>query len=104
MDYSCDYPKLSGKILGHVSFEDLYSGEIVLNGKRIKTFSLSSRKLGEEIAVELKKRIERRGFILEIENGIPHRVRQVVNGVVKGPYHLPSETVLKKQARLRSCM
>ncbi len=64
VDYSSDYPENGGSILGHVNYRDLYSGEITVKGKRAKTFSISSRKMGEEIAGELKEWIERRKFTL----------------------------------------
>ncbi|MCK5037117.1 MAG: homocysteine biosynthesis protein [Candidatus Sabulitectum sp.] len=64
VDYSSDYPENNGKILGHVSYKELYSGEITVKGKRAKTFSISSRRMGEEIAGELKGWIERRKFTL----------------------------------------
>lgn len=64
VDYSSDYPEFSGKILGHVSYRDLYSGEIIVQGKKARTFSLSSRKQGENIASELKSWIEKKEFSL----------------------------------------
>lgn len=64
VDYSSDYPQGNGKVLGHVSYTELYSGEITVNGVRSKTFSLSSRKLGEEIAQTLKDRILKGEFLL----------------------------------------
>jgi len=64
VDYSSDYPQGNGKVLGHVSYSELYSGEITVNGVRSKTFSLSSRKLGEEIAGVLKDRIRKGAFLL----------------------------------------
>ena len=64
VDYSSDYPCGNGRILGHVSYRDLYSGEIELRGVKSRTFSLSSRKTGEEIAVVLKERILNKEFFL----------------------------------------
>jgi len=66
VDYSSDYPENGGSILGHVNYRDLYSGEITVKGKRAKTFSISSRKKGEEIAGELKGWIERKKFTLSV--------------------------------------
>lgn len=74
VDYSSNYPENDGGILGHVSYRDLYSGEITIQGKTAKTFSLSSRKLGEEIAGELKSWIEKKEFFLTT----PVEVFQVV--------------------------
>lgn len=64
VDYSSDYPQANGKILGHVTYSELYSGSISVNGVESKTFSLSSRRLGEEVAGELKKRIQECTFTL----------------------------------------
>ena len=64
VDYSSDYPEQNGKILGHVTYRDLYSGEIKVQGKKVKTFSLSNRKQGEVIADELKRWIGEREFYL----------------------------------------
>jgi L-aspartate semialdehyde sulfurtransferase len=64
VDYSSDYPQGSGRVLGHVSYRELYSGEISVEGVRSKTFSLSSRKMGEEIARRLKQMISSGAFLL----------------------------------------
>jgi len=64
VDYSSDYPERTGRVLCHVSYRDLFSGEISVQGVKAKTFSLSSRKMGEEIAVELKSWIETGKFLL----------------------------------------
>ncbi len=64
VDYSSDYPEQNGRILGHVSYRDLYSGEIEVQGRKVKSFSLSNRKQGEKVASELKNWIERKSFFL----------------------------------------
>ncbi len=64
VDYSSDYPEQNGKILGHVTYRDLYAGEIEVQGKKVKTFSLSNRKQGEAIAEELKQWIGEKKFYL----------------------------------------
>ncbi len=66
VDYASDYPQSTGKVLGHVSYRELYSGEITVEGVRSKTFSLSSRSMGEEIALELKNRISAGDFLLSV--------------------------------------
>ncbi|HQI36790.1 MAG TPA: homocysteine biosynthesis protein, partial [Syntrophales bacterium] len=63
-DYSMDYPKGELKSLGEVSYRDLRSGEIVLNGKKVATAPLSSYYKAREIAVILKEWIERGDFLL----------------------------------------
>jgi uncharacterized protein (DUF39 family) len=64
VDYSSDYPERSGRVLCHVSYRNLYEGEITVQGVKTKTFSLSSRKKGEDIALELKNWIETGKFLL----------------------------------------
>jgi uncharacterized protein (DUF39 family) len=74
-DYSMDYPKGELKSLGEVSYKDLRSGEIVLNGKKIATAPLSSYYKAREIAVILKEWIERGDFLL----GEPQMLLPAVN-------------------------
>jgi len=69
-DYSMDYPKGTGKVLGQVSYKELRSGAIVLNGKKITTAPLSSYFKAREIANTLKEWIERGDFML----GAPQQV------------------------------
>jgi len=64
-DYSMDYPKGGAlKSLGEVSYKQLRSGEIVINGKKVITASLSSYYKAKEIAHILKELIERGDFFL----------------------------------------
>jgi uncharacterized protein (DUF39 family) len=70
-----DYPKGELKSLGEVSYKDLRSGEIVLNGKKIATAPLSSYYKAREIAVILKEWIERGDFLL----GEPQMLLPAVN-------------------------
>lgn len=72
-DYSMDYPKGgSPKSLGEVSYKDLRSGTITLNGKAIATSPLASYYKAREIANILKEWIERGDFILgEPQQNLP---------------------------------
>ncbi len=63
-DYSMDYPKGNAKSLGEVSYKDLRSGVITLNGQEIATAPLSSYFKAREIADILKKWIEEGAFLL----------------------------------------
>jgi len=63
-DYSMDYPKGGGKSLGEVSYKDLRSGKITLNGQEIATAPLSSYFKAREIANILKEWIEKGAFLL----------------------------------------
>jgi len=64
IDYSMDYPKGGGKSLGEVSYKDLRSGMITLNGQEIATAPLSSYFKAREIANILKEWIEKGVFLL----------------------------------------
>jgi len=64
VDYSSDYPNQSGRILGRSSYRELRSGEIEVNGKRVRTVSLSSYSKARKIALELRKRIQIGSFKL----------------------------------------
>lgn len=63
-DYSMDYPKGVGKSLGEVSYKELRSGQITINGQKIATAPLSSYYKAREIANLLKKWIEEGAFLL----------------------------------------
>jgi len=64
VDYSTDYPQGTGKVLGEVSYAQLKSGAIELEGKEIPTASLSSYSRAREIAAALKEWIEQGRFLL----------------------------------------
>jgi uncharacterized protein (DUF39 family) len=64
VDYSSDYPGMSGDILARTNYRDLRSGEIKVKGKQVRTVSLSSYSKARKIAVELKKRIKSGSFRL----------------------------------------
>lgn len=51
-------------VLGHVSFEELRSGEITINGKKVPTAPMSSLKKAREIAAVLKERVQNGSFLL----------------------------------------
>lgn len=63
-DYSMDYPKGDIKSLGEVSYKQLRSGSITINGKAITTAPLSSYLKAREIASILKEWIQKGEFIL----------------------------------------
>jgi len=64
LDYSGDYPQMKPDILGEVSYAELRSGKIWLQGKEIPTASLSSYPKAVEIAQTLKDWIKRGDFLL----------------------------------------
>jgi uncharacterized protein (DUF39 family) len=64
IDYSNTYPNLKSDVLAEVSYAELKSGRIKVNGKDIPTASLSSYPRAVEIAQTLKKWIQKGDFLL----------------------------------------
>ncbi len=64
VDYSSDYPELTGKTLGRVSYAELRSGSINIDGKQVRTGSLSSYPRAVEIAETLKSWIQKGDFTI----------------------------------------
>jgi len=64
VDYSRNYPYNEGGPLGYVTYKELRSGSIEVNGKEVPTGSLSSYPKAREIAGILKDWIQRGEFLL----------------------------------------
>jgi uncharacterized protein (DUF39 family) len=64
LDYSRNYPYNEGGPLGHVSYAQLKSGQIEVQGRKIPTAPLSSYVKAQAIAAELKQWIEAGDFLL----------------------------------------
>jgi uncharacterized protein (DUF39 family) len=64
IDYGNDYPKGVSKSYGQVSYAELKSGSIKLNGQEVPTVPLSSVVRAREIADVLKKRISQGEFMI----------------------------------------
>jgi uncharacterized protein (DUF39 family) len=64
VDYSDAYPQRNPDILGEVSYSELRSGRITVNGKDLPTASLSSYPRAVEIATTLKDWITKGEFLL----------------------------------------
>jgi uncharacterized protein (DUF39 family) len=64
VDYSEAYPQREPDIVGEVSYAELKSGHIKVQGKDVPTSSLSSYLKAVEIAGILKKWIEKGEFLL----------------------------------------
>ncbi len=64
VDYSHDYPQGQGEPLGYVTYKELKSGTITIQGKQVPTASLSSYPRAQEIAETLKQWIEAGKFEL----------------------------------------
>lgn len=63
-DYGHDYPHGVNRVLGHIPFDALRSGEVELMGKKVQTVPMTSYALSLEIANELKTWIEKGEFLL----------------------------------------
>jgi uncharacterized protein (DUF39 family) len=64
VDYSEAYPQAKPETLGEVSYGELKSGEIEVQGKPVPTASLSSYSKAVEIAETLKQWIKSGEFLL----------------------------------------
>jgi uncharacterized protein (DUF39 family) len=64
VDYSADYPSRSGNVLCYISYADLKSGKITVNGKQVRSAPVSSMPKAREIAAMLKAWILKSGFLL----------------------------------------
>jgi len=64
VDYSEAYPQMKSDILGEVSYAQLKSGKIIIQGKEVPTASLSSYPRAVEIATTLKEWILGGKFLL----------------------------------------
>ena len=64
VDYGNDYPNGVSRSLGQVSYAELRSGAIHLNGETVPTVPLSSMVKAREIAGTLKQWIQRKDFLL----------------------------------------
>lgn len=64
VDYSTNYPQGIGGSLGEVSYAQLKSGKITLQGKEVPTGNISSYSKAREIAQELKQWIAAGEFLL----------------------------------------
>jgi uncharacterized protein (DUF39 family)/ferredoxin len=64
VDYSVDYPQNTGKVIDYVSYEQLKSGEIAVEGKAVPVGSLSSYSVAQEVAALLRDEIARGDFLL----------------------------------------
>jgi L-aspartate semialdehyde sulfurtransferase len=64
VDYGADYPNKIERVLAEVSYADLKTGTITIEGKRVPTAPLSSYPAAREIAGELKRWISQGEFVL----------------------------------------
>ncbi len=63
-DYGHDYPNGNGRVLAHVPFSELLSGEIEIDGKKATAVPVTSLSMSLEVADELKRWIQSGEFLL----------------------------------------
>ena len=63
-DYSSDYQNVNPRILKHATYEELRSGFIEVEGKKVETHPLTSHVMSLEIAQKLKEWIDRGDFYI----------------------------------------
>jgi len=63
-DYGHDYPQGIPRVLGHVSYEELLSGKVKINGAETTSVPLTSLSMSLEVAQKLKEWIEKGEFTL----------------------------------------
>jgi uncharacterized protein (DUF39 family) len=76
VDYSSDYPNAVNEVVAEVSYKDLKSGKVVINGKEIPSAGMSSYAKAKEIANILKEWIQKGEF----ELSMPVRPLKGTNG------------------------
>lgn len=64
VDYGLDYPSGKGRPLAEVTYRELRSGSIRINGKEVPTAPLSSQARAREIALKLKEWVGNGRFLL----------------------------------------
>lgn len=71
-DFSNDYPNCNPRVIGHVNYEDLRSGQITVMDATVESMPITSWSLSLECAEALKKQIEQGQFTLtEAQESIP---------------------------------
>ncbi len=63
-DYGHDYPNCLPRVIQHVTYEELKSGEVEIMGKKVETVPMTSYPLSLEVANILKSWIEKGEFLL----------------------------------------
>lgn len=63
-DYGHDYPNCLPRVLQHVSYEELKSGEVEIMGKKVESVPMTSYSMSLEVADKLKALIEKGEFLL----------------------------------------
>lgn len=64
IDYSHDYPQKTGNVLARYNYEQLRSGQVVLDGKKVPVSAMSSYHKALTVAEMLKEEIREGGFLL----------------------------------------
>ncbi|WP_290596992.1 MULTISPECIES: homocysteine biosynthesis protein [unclassified Archaeoglobus] len=97
-------------VVRKVTYEELISGKVEINGEEVRVSPLSSFYMAEKIMEELKKEIEKGDFLLtspvdriptkEVFKPMRQREIKVVKSVMVKAYTIPPETPIEEAARL----
>jgi len=85
VDYANDYPNRTGKTLAKVSYAQLRTGEVTLNGKTIPVSSMSSYHKAQEVAALLKDAITAGDFLLSEPSSLLPRQQGMKPLQMRGP-------------------
>ena len=85
IDYATDYPRKTGKVLARVTYEQLRSGEVAVNGKKVAVSSMSSYYKALQVAELLKDEIRRGDFLLSAPSQRLPLDQRFKPMVVRGP-------------------
>lgn len=85
VDYAGDYPNRTGKTLARVSYADLRTGEVTLQGKTIPVSSMSSYYKAQEVATLLKDAITAGDFLLSAPSSLLPRQQGMKPLQLRGP-------------------
>ena len=84
VDYGEEYPSKSGEVLAYVSYAELKSGKITLQGREVRTAPVSSMPRAREIAAVLKGWMQNGEFLLtEPVKALPSPADNIVQHSLK---------------------
>ncbi|MBN2620063.1 homocysteine biosynthesis protein [candidate division WOR-3 bacterium] len=87
VDYSYDYPNMTGKVIAHIDYRALKSGTIRIKGRSIPAFPMSSYTKARDIACILKQWIVQGQFLLsQPAQALPTREAGAVVRPFRGRY------------------
>jgi uncharacterized protein (DUF39 family) len=87
VDYSYDYPHMTGKVIAHVDYQSLKSGLITIKRRQVPTFPVASYTKAREIAGILKTWVAKGQFMLSQQvQALPDRSSETTVRPFSGRY------------------